>query len=43
MPSIHNNLSAGRTNVTGDYVLIMLVYRRLLTTAYMAKQLCDSK
>ena len=35
MLSIHNNLSAGA------YVIIMLVYRRLLTT-YMTKQLCDS-
>ena len=31
MLSIHNNLSAGTQNVTGDYVIIMLVYRRLLT------------
>ena len=29
---IHNNLSAGVQNVTGAYVIIMLVYRRLLTT-----------
>ena len=28
---IHNNLSAGTQNVTGAYVIIMLVYRRLLT------------
>ena len=28
---IHNNLSAGAQNVTGAYVIIMLVYRRLLT------------
>ena len=27
---IHNNLSAGAQNVTGAYVIIMLVYRRLL-------------
>ena len=32
MLSIHNNLSAGAQNVTGTYVIIMLVYRRLLTT-----------
>ena len=31
MLSIHNNLSAGSQNVTGAYVIIMLVYRRLLT------------
>ena len=31
MLSIHNNLSAGTQNVTGAYVIIMLVYRRLLT------------
>ena len=31
MLSIHNNLSAGVQNVTGAYVVIMLVYRRLLT------------
>ena len=30
MPSIHN-LSAGAQNVTGTYIIIMLVYRRLLT------------
>ena len=30
MLSIHNNLSAGAQNVTGAYVVIMLVYRRLL-------------
>ena len=29
MLSIHNNLSAGAQNVTGAYVIIMLVYRRL--------------
>ena len=29
---IHNNLSAGAQNVTGAYVIIMLVYRRLLKT-----------
>ena len=27
MLSIHNNLSAGAQNVTGAYVIIMLVYR----------------
>ena len=32
MLSIHNNLSPGAQNVTGAYVIIMLVYRRLLTT-----------
>ena len=32
MLSIHNKLSAGTQNVTGAYVIIMLVYRRLLTT-----------
>ena len=31
MLSIHNNLSAGAQNVTGAYVIIMLVYRHLLT------------
>ena len=31
MLSIHNKLSAGAQNVTGAYVLIMLVYMRLLT------------
>ena len=30
MLSIHNNLSVGTQN-TGAYVIIMLVYRRLLT------------
>ena len=30
MLSIHNNLSVGAQNVTGAYVIIMLVYRRLL-------------
>ena len=32
MLSIHINLSVGAQNVTGAYVIIMLVYRRLLTT-----------
>ena len=32
MLSIHINLSAGAQNFTGAYVIIMLVYRRLLTT-----------
>ena len=32
MLSIHNNFLAGAQNVTGAYVIIMLVYRRLLTT-----------
>ena len=31
MLSIHNNLSAGAQNDTGAYVIIMFVYRRLLT------------
>ena len=35
--SIHNNLSAGAQNVTGAYVIIMLVYRRLLTTPLHGK------
>ena len=43
MLSIHNNLSAGAQNVTDAYVIITLVYRRLLTTRLVAKQLCDSK
>ena len=30
--SIPNNLSVDAQNVTGAYVIIMLVYRRLLTT-----------
>ena len=29
MQSIHNNLSGGTQNVTGAYVIIMLVYRYL--------------
>ena len=37
MLSIHNNLSAGAQNVTGAYVIIMLVYRRLLTTRLNGK------
>ena len=37
MLSIHNNLSAGAQNVTGAYVIIMLVYRRLLTTCLPGK------
>ena len=32
MLSIHINLSAGAQIFTGAYVIIMLVYRRLLTT-----------
>ena len=35
--SIHNNLSAGAQNVTGAYVIIMLIYRRLLTTRLHGK------
>ena len=31
MLSIHNNLSAGAQNVTGAYIIITLVYKRLLT------------
>ena len=31
MLSIHNNLSAGTQNVTGTYIIIMIVYRCLLT------------
>ena len=34
--SIHNNISAGAQNITGAYV-IMLVYRRLLTTCLHGK------
>ena len=33
----HNNLSAGTQNVTGAYVIITLVYRRLLTTRLHGK------
>ena len=32
MLSIHINLSVGAQNVTGAYVIIMLIYRHLLTT-----------
>ena len=32
-----NNLLAGAQNVTGAYVIIMLVYRRLLTTRLRGK------
>ena len=35
---IHNNLSAGTQNVTGAYVIIMLVYRCLLTTCLHGKE-----
>ena len=31
MLSIHDNLLAGAQNVTGAYVIIMLVYRHLTT------------
>ena len=31
MLSIHSNLLAGAQNVTGAYIIIMLVYRHLLT------------
>ena len=37
MLSIYNNLSAGAQNVTGAYIIIMLVYRRLLTTRLHGK------
>ena len=37
MLSIHNNLSAGAQNVIGAYVMIMLVYRHLLTTRLQAR------
>ena len=37
MLRIHNNLSAGTQNVTGAYVIIMLVYRRLLTMCLHGK------
>ena len=38
MLSIHNNnLSAGTQNVTGAYVINMLVYRRLLTARLHGK------
>ena len=37
MLSIHNNLSTGAQNVTGAYVIIVLVYRRLLTTRLQCK------
>ena len=40
MLSIHNNLSAGIQNVTGTYVIITLVYRRLLTTRLRGKAAC---
>ena len=32
-----NNLLAGAQNVTGAYVIIMVVYRRLLTTPLHGK------
>ena len=32
-----NNLLAGTQNVTGAYIIIMLVYRRLLTTRLHGK------
>ena len=37
MLSFHNKLSAGTQNVTGAYVIIMLVCRRLLTTCLHGK------
>ena len=35
--SIHINLSSGAQNITGTYIIIMLVYRRLLTTPLPGK------
>ena len=35
--SIHINLSAGAQNITGAYVIIMLVCRRLLTMGLPGK------
>ena len=35
--SIHNDLSAGTQNVTGAYVIIIFVYRHLLTTCLHGK------
>ena len=40
MPRIHNNLSAGAQNVTGAYVIIMLV-NNVLT--WQSSFMCDSK
>ena len=37
MLSIHKNLSADAQNITGAYVIIMLVYRRLLATRLHGK------
>ena len=37
MLSIHSNLSAEAQTVTGAYVIIMIVYRRLLTTRLHGK------
>ena len=42
MLSIHNNLSAGAQNVTGAYIIIMLVYRRLLTTRLHDKAVANN-
>ena len=41
--SIYNNFSACAQNVTGAYIIIMLVYRHLLTMRLHGKKLCDSK
>ena len=41
MLSIHNNLSAGTQNVTGAYVIIMLVYRHMcMLTAFTWQSSC---
>ena len=37
MLSIYNNLSVGAQNVTGAYVIIILVYRCLLITRLHGK------
>ena len=37
MLNIYINLSAGAQNITGTYVIIMLVYRHLLTTRLPGK------
>ena len=38
MLCIHNNLSAGTQNVTGAYVIIMLIYMRLKNSkSYLSK------
>ena len=40
MLSIHINLSAGTQNITGAYIIIMLVYRRLLTMVFTWQSSC---